>query len=80
MFIHDSAHTYQHEMSELETILPLFAPDAVIVSDNAHATTALHDFCQRQGLDFHLFIERPRRHFYPGAGLGIARMRLDGKA
>ncbi|MDX6475985.1 MAG: hypothetical protein QOH95_1496 [Gaiellaceae bacterium] len=71
VFIHDSLHTYEHERFELETALQHAAPGAVLVSDNAHATTALADVCAQHDLRFALFRERPRDHFYPGAGLGL---------
>jgi len=70
-FIHDSLHTYEHERFELETALEHAAPDAVLASDNAHATSALADVCEQHSLRFALFRERPRDHFYPGAGLGL---------
>jgi Methyltransferase domain len=72
LFIHDSLHTYEHERFELETVVAASADRiAGIVSDNAHATTALEDVCREHGLRYALFLERPRDHFYPGAGLGL---------
>jgi hypothetical protein len=70
-FVHDSLHTYEHETFELETVLPLAAPGALLLSDNAHAQPAFADFCERHGLPCHVFRERPKRHFYPGAGIGL---------
>jgi predicted O-methyltransferase YrrM len=71
MFIHDSLHTYEHEAFELRLALEHAADGIVLVSDNAHATSALRDVCDERGLAFSLFLERPRRHFYPGAGIGL---------
>ena len=75
VFIHDSLHTYEHETFELELGLDHADEPLYLVSDNAHASTALADVCRRHGLRLALFVERPRNHFYPGAalGLGIAR-------
>jgi predicted O-methyltransferase YrrM len=74
-FIHDSLHTYEHETFEFERIAERAAPGAVLLSDNAHAGTAMADFCLRHGLKYFYFAERSRDHFYPGAGIGFARWR-----
>jgi predicted O-methyltransferase YrrM len=71
MFIHDSDHAYVNETREFETVLPLANEGAVLISDNAHAGTAFEDFCLRHGMPFEFFREIPRKHFYPGAGIGI---------
>lgn len=73
VFIHDSAHTYEHELAELRAIEMIRAPGAVLVSDNAHGSSALRDYCTEKGLAFFSFREKPRHHFYPGAVLGAAR-------
>jgi predicted O-methyltransferase YrrM len=75
LFIHDSLHTYEHETFELRSALDHSGGAAVLVSDNAHATTALADLSQQMDLEYGLFRERPRGHFYPGAGVGIALRR-----
>ncbi len=72
VFLHDSDHRYEHETAEFEHVLPLCAPIAVLMSDNAHGSSAFHDFCVRQGLNGGVFMEHPVNHFYPGAGLGLA--------
>jgi hypothetical protein len=71
LFIHDSLNTYEHERFEFTAAIAHAGDGIAIVSDNAHASTALEDFCGEHGLRFALFIERPRNHFYPGAGLGL---------
>jgi hypothetical protein len=43
----------------------------VLLSDNAHASTAFSDFCERHGLTYRYWREVPRGHFYPGAGIGM---------
>lgn len=70
LFIHDSLHTAEHEAAELEAI-PL-TPDALTLSDNAHVTDVLAGWAERTGRRFLYFQERPRRHWYPGAGIGAA--------
>lgn len=71
VFIHDSLHTYEHERFELELALEHAAEPAYLISDNAHASTALADLCRERGLRYLHFVERPRGHFYPGAALGL---------
>jgi hypothetical protein len=71
VFIHDSLHTYEHEALELRLALDYSADSIVLISDNAHATSALSDICRERGLAFKLFLERPLDHFYPGAGVGL---------
>lgn len=75
MFIHDSDHSHEHETFEFETIAKFAQPGAILISDNAHAGTAFAEFCERRGIRHHFFRERPRRHFYPGAGIGLATYR-----
>jgi hypothetical protein len=43
MIVHDSEHTYECEHFELTTAVTHAAPTIALVSDNAHATTALRD-------------------------------------
>ena len=71
-FIHDSNHVYQHEAREYEIVTPFLSPGAVLVSDNAHCCTALADYSAAVGRQYFLYRERPLRHFYPGAGMGIS--------
>ena len=73
VFIHDSNHSFQHESSELELASAAAVAKTVFMSDNAHATTALRDFATEHGLQFSFWQEHPTRHFYPGAGIGLAR-------
>jgi methyltransferase family protein len=71
MIIHDSEHTYECEEFEFTTAIRNSAPRLALVSDNAHATSALSDVCSSLGVKYGLFLERPKRHFYPGAGMGL---------
>jgi predicted O-methyltransferase YrrM len=72
VFVHDSAHTYEHERMEFALALEHAARRIVLISDNAHATTALADVAREHGAPFAFVREQPVRHFYPGAGIGIA--------
>ena len=72
MFIHDSDHRYEHETAEFELIVTHLDQRAALISDNAHSGTAFLDFCDRHGFQFSFWREAPLRHFYPGAGIGLA--------
>jgi hypothetical protein len=72
LFIHDSDHRYAHETAEFDLISARTEPGSVLLSDNAHGGTAFRDFCKRRGLEFRFWKEVPMRHFYPGAGIGLA--------
>jgi hypothetical protein len=80
MIVHDSDHTYECEHFELTTAVSQAAPTTALVSDNAHATTALRDIAESLGIGYHFFRERPRGHFYPGAGIGLAILERQGSA
>jgi hypothetical protein len=75
MFIHDSDHTYDCERSEMEVALATRGEFLALISDNSHATTALRDVCAELGIEYSLFREKPKRHFYPGAGIGFGMLR-----
>lgn len=72
LFIHDSDHRYAHEMNEFDLIAPSLSPQAVVLSDNSHATTTLSDFSASHGRSYAFWKERPKDHFYPGAGIGVS--------
>jgi hypothetical protein len=72
MMIHDSHHTYEYERFEFDVALQHRANKIALLSDNAHATSALSDLARELGVNYELFIERPEAHFYPGGGIGLA--------
>lgn len=74
MLVHDSDHTYECELFEFTQAVAHRAPQLTLVSDNAHATSALRDVCEDGGVEYHFFRERPRAHFYPGGGIGLGLM------
>ena len=72
MFLHDSLHTYDHETSELAAIEPNLSADALVLSDNAHDSSALSDWAERTGRHYLFFKEQPVGHWWPGDGIGAA--------
>jgi hypothetical protein len=72
MFLHDSLHTYDYETGELTAIEPKLRADAVILSDNAHQSSALSDWAERNGRHYLFFKEKPLDHWWPGDGIGAA--------
>lgn len=72
-FLHDSLHTPEHESRELAAIAPMLSSAAVVLSDNAHSTEVLPSWAEATGWSFSYFQERPAHHWYPGAGIGLAR-------
>ncbi|MDA8047476.1 MAG: class I SAM-dependent methyltransferase [Actinomycetota bacterium] len=72
MFLHDSLHTYDYETMELSAVGPNLGAHAVILSDNAHQSSALGDWAQRTGRRYLFFAEQPRDHWWRGDGIGAA--------
>ncbi len=74
LFIHDSLHSQDYERRELSVLEGQLAPSAVVLSDNAHNTSALSDWAAETGRSFLFFQEQPLNHWYPGGGAGAAWM------
>lgn len=72
IFLHDSLHTYDYETRELKAVEPNLRANAIVLSDNAHCSSALSDWAERKGLHYLFFKERPSRHWWPGDGIGAA--------
>ena len=72
LFINDSDHSAEYEKREYETILSKLHKDSVILGDNSHSTSELLNFSIKNNRNFVLFKERPKNHWYPGAGIGIS--------
>ena len=77
MLIHDSDHTYECENFEFRQAVEHADTAVALVSDNSHATSALRDVCADLRIEYRYFGERPRAHFYPGAGIGFGFMHAD---
>ena len=72
VFLHDSLHTYDYETGELTAVEPNLRADAIILSDNAHDSSALSDWAERSGRRYLFFKEQPLNHWWPGDGIGAA--------
>jgi predicted O-methyltransferase YrrM len=72
MFLHDSRHTFEHELAEFRAIAPRLSWQAVVLSDNAHVTNALSHWSEAKRRQFLYFAEQPADHWYPGAGIGAS--------
>jgi len=72
LFINDSDHSAKYESDEYKTIISKLSKNSVILGDNSHSTDELLKFSIEHGRNFVLFSERPKDHWYPGAGIGIS--------
>jgi len=72
LFINDSDHSADYEAAEYKIVAGKLSERAVILGDNAHVTDKLLEFSIATGRRFVFFHERPREHWYPGAGIGIS--------
>jgi predicted O-methyltransferase YrrM len=72
MLISDSDHSAEYERDEYQVVRDKLTPAALLLADNAHVTSALYEFARTTGRQFLFFQEKPRDHWYPGAGIGLA--------
>ena len=72
LFIHDSDHSPEHEAREFEILQSRLTADAIVLSDNSHATTELANWSLQNGRRFMYFAEEPLNHWYSGAGIGVS--------
>ncbi len=72
LFINDSDHSADYEAAEYETVARRLSDRAVILGDNAHVTDKLARFSRATGRSFLMFKEQPKKHWYPGGGIGIS--------
>lgn len=79
LFLHDSLHTYDHETRELAAVEAHLRDRALVLSDNAHETSALADWAERTGRRYLFFGEQPLDHWWRGDGIGAAWPNEDGK-
>jgi predicted O-methyltransferase YrrM len=71
-FIHDSNHDAEFEASEYARVEPKLSSQAIVLSDNAEHTDELIKFAGKTGRNFLFFAEKPRKHWWPGEGIGVA--------
>ncbi|VVE90797.1 methyltransferase [Pandoraea bronchicola] len=72
LFINDSDHSVEYEMSEYHVVAEKMTEHGVILSDNAHCSDSLDNFSVEAGRSFVFFSEKPENHWYPGGGIGIS--------
>lgn len=72
IFINDSDHSATYEEDEYRVVLPKLGPGGLLLSDNAHETSALARLSLEVGRKFVFFKEIPKDHWYPGAGIGFS--------
>lgn len=72
LFINDSDHSASYEAAEYEMVAPKMSQAGMILGDNAHVTTKLSEFAEKNGYRFVFLNEQPAGHFHPGCGVGIA--------
>jgi hypothetical protein len=73
LFICDTPPDYEIESFEMRAAMRHASKDIALVAANGDRTTALPELVGELNGEYHYFVERPRRHIYPGAGLGLAR-------
>jgi hypothetical protein len=71
LFINDSEHSAAYEAREYLTVYGKLSPRAVILGDDSHVSPALFEYASSHGKRYLFFAEKPRDHFYPGAGIGV---------
>ena len=72
LFICDTPPDYETESFEMCTALRHAALEIVLIAANGDRTTVLPELAAERDGEYHYFAERPRRHIYPGAGIGLA--------
>jgi predicted O-methyltransferase YrrM len=72
LFINDSDHSPEYEAEEYRAIANKLSMNAVILGDNAHVTEKLLEFSLETKRHFVFFQEKPKFHWYPGAGFGVS--------
>ena len=71
IFINDSGHDVLYEYQEYQTINSKLAENFVILGDNSHVSSSLYQFAKENNYKYVFFSEKPKNHWYPGAGIGI---------
>ena len=72
MFIHDSDHSKNYEMTEFESIQKSLSDNSIVISDNSQYTPALLEWSTRNNRRFLFFKEESKNHWYPGDGIGVS--------
>ena len=72
LHINDSDHSAEYEGLEYQAVADKLSDRAIILGDNSHISDKLLEYSLRNDRRFLFFQERPRNHWYPGAGIGIS--------
>jgi len=72
LFINDSDHSSEYEYKEYLSIKEKLSENSFILGDNSHVTDCLPKFSRISNRNFIFFQEKPKKHWYPGAGIGIS--------
>jgi len=72
VFINDSSHDSNYEFREYLAISNKLGSKAIILGDNAHASTSLSSFSRQFNRNFVFLPEQPSNHWYSGGGVGIS--------
>jgi len=73
IYISDSDHSAGYEFDELIAASKKLSKSAVVISDNSHATDVLEQWSVKENRQFSFYGEKPKNHWYPGAGIGLSR-------
>lgn len=72
MMLQDTPHTYENQAFEFGTTMDHAADRIVLLDGGGGRTHALAEICERHGGVYRHFRERPRDHFFPASGSGVA--------
>lgn len=72
IFINDSDHSASYEQAEYCLIQEKLSARAIVIGDNSHVTSKLEEWSRANGRRFLFWAEKPRDHWYPGAGIGFS--------
>jgi hypothetical protein len=72
LFICDTPPDYEIESFEMRTAMRHASTDITLIAANGDRTTALPELVAEMNGEYRHFVERPRNHIYPGAGLRLA--------
>lgn len=75
IYISDSDHSAGYEFDELIAASNKLSTSAIVISDNAHATDVLEQWSISENRQFSFYAEKPKSHWYPGAGIGLSSPR-----
>jgi len=71
LFICDTPPSYEIESFEMRTAMRHASRDITLIAANGDSTTVLPELALELNYEYHHFVERPRRHIYPGSGFGL---------